>query len=79
MLAFHAIFSTYGFWLPNDPRGSGSKFVGSAAIFRAGGKATKVSTNRSVASRPHDRSLRKAASGHLRDRLSPFPARRHGR
>ena len=61
MLAYHAIFSTYGFWLPNDPRGSGSKFVGSAAIFHAGGKATKVSTRRSVASRPHDRSLRIAA------------------
>jgi hypothetical protein len=29
ILAFHAIFGAYGFWLPNDPRGSWSDFVGS--------------------------------------------------
>jgi len=26
VIAYHAIFSTYGFWLPNDPRGSWSEF-----------------------------------------------------
>ena len=26
-LAYHLVFGCYGFWLPNDPRGSGSDFV----------------------------------------------------
>jgi len=25
---FHSILSAYGFWLPNEPRGSWSDFVG---------------------------------------------------
>lgn len=29
VLAYHVIFGAYGFWLPNDPRGSWSKFVAS--------------------------------------------------
>lgn len=24
VIAYHLILTTYGFWLPNDPRGSGS-------------------------------------------------------
>jgi len=38
--AYHVIWGTYGFWLPNDPRGSWSDFVASweLALF---GKATK--------------------------------------
>lgn len=38
--AYHVIWGTYGFWLPNDPRGSWSDFVGSweLAFF---GRATK--------------------------------------
>jgi len=58
--AYHAIFTAYGFWLPNDPRGSWSDFVGSWELFRFG-PATKVTTRRSVAGRPHDRALREAA------------------
>jgi hypothetical protein len=27
VIAYHAIFTTYGAWLPNDPRGSYSKDV----------------------------------------------------
>ncbi|MEM9346397.1 MAG: transposase [Planctomycetota bacterium] len=53
MLAFHAIISAYGFWLPNDPRGSWSTYVGSRALHQYGGNATKVSTRRSVALRSH--------------------------
>jgi len=56
--AYHVIFSAYGFWLPNDPRGSWSDFVRSWELFRAGGPATKVDTRRSDASRPHDRQAR---------------------
>ncbi|HEY2414493.1 MAG TPA: hypothetical protein VGI40_19765 [Pirellulaceae bacterium] len=27
VIAYHIIFGAYGFWLPNDPRGSMSKYV----------------------------------------------------
>jgi REP-associated tyrosine transposase len=66
MLGLHLIFSTYGFWLPNDPRGSGSRRVRTWHVFRAGGEATKVSTKCSVAARPHDRRLRLAAKQSLK-------------
>jgi REP element-mobilizing transposase RayT len=38
---YHVIWGTYGFWLPNDPRGSWSDFVASWALARFG-KATKT-------------------------------------
>src|SRR5712691_10756360 len=38
--AYHVIWGTYGFWLPNDPRGSWSDFVASWELARFG-KATK--------------------------------------
>ncbi|MBN2580692.1 MAG: transposase [Pirellulales bacterium] len=59
ILAYHAIFTTYGFWLPNDPRGSWSDFVGSWEIYHFG-KATKTTTRRSVAAAAHDSQLRVA-------------------
>ena len=37
---YHAIFGVYGFWLPNDPRGSWSDFVGEWELVRFG-KSTK--------------------------------------
>jgi hypothetical protein len=37
VLAYHVVFGAYGFWLPNDPRGSWSDFVASWELFRAGG------------------------------------------
>jgi REP element-mobilizing transposase RayT len=38
--AYHVIWGTYGFWLPNDPCGSWSDFVASWELARFG-KATK--------------------------------------
>jgi REP element-mobilizing transposase RayT len=64
ILATHAIFSTYGFWLPNDPRGSWSSFVASWELFKYG-TATKVSVRHSIAQRPHDVQLRRAAKSAL--------------
>ena len=59
ILAYHVVFGCYGFWLPNDPRGSGSRFVASGALFHAGGGATRVDDRRrSRAGRPHDRAAR---------------------
>jgi len=55
--AFHLVFGCYGFWLPNDPRGSWSIYVGSRELYEYG-EATKVSTKRSLASKSHDSQLR---------------------
>lgn len=58
----------YGFWLPNDPRGSWSDYVAAWALYRAGGKATKVATTRSVAARPHNKGHRLAVKQSLKRR-----------
>ena len=65
IVGYHVIFSTYGFWLPNDPRGSWSDFVGSWDLFRYG-RATKTTERRSLAHRQHDRDARKAAKSALK-------------
>jgi REP element-mobilizing transposase RayT len=65
ILACHVIISAYGFWLPNDPRGSWSDFVGAWELVRFG-RATKVDTHRSVAARPHDVQSRLAAKKALK-------------
>jgi REP element-mobilizing transposase RayT len=62
---YHVIFGAYGFWLPNDPRGSWSDFVGSWELFHFG-PATTTDTRRSVASVPHDRAQRLAAKETLK-------------
>jgi len=58
--AYHLVFSCYGFWLPNDPRGSWSIYVGSRELFEYG-DATKVRTRRSLAHEEHDRNARMTA------------------
>ena len=65
VIAYHLIFTTYGFWLPNDPRGSWSDFVRSWELYWYGG-ATKVTTRASLAHREHDRDLRRAQKTALR-------------
>ncbi|MGL4551505.1 MAG: transposase [Gemmataceae bacterium] len=61
----HVIFGAYGFWLPNDPRGSWSDSVGSLDLQRFG-PATKTTETCSVAFRPHDRALRLEAKKALK-------------
>jgi hypothetical protein len=51
IIAYHAIFGMYGFWLPNDPRGSGSDYIANWELFRYG-PATKTDSRRSVAHLP---------------------------
>ncbi|HEY7118929.1 MAG TPA: transposase [Tepidisphaeraceae bacterium] len=65
VLAYHVIFTAYGFWLPNDPRGSWSDFVRSWELLKFG-PATKVSTRRSLAHDAHDAAFRAAAKRALR-------------
>jgi REP element-mobilizing transposase RayT len=65
MIGQHVIFGAYGFWLPNDPRGSWSTFVGSWDLFRYG-PATTTAETRSVAHVDHDRAQRFAAKKALK-------------
>ena len=65
ILGYHFIFSAYGFWLPNDPRGSWSEVVREYEI-ACFGQATKVTTTRSVAAISHDHRQRIAAKQALR-------------
>jgi REP element-mobilizing transposase RayT len=74
ILAYHVVFSAYGFWLPNDPRGSWSDFVGRWELVRFG-KATKVSTRRSVAADEHDRRQREEARRALKHPPVEFTGR----
>jgi len=65
VLAYHLILSCYGFWLPNDPRGSWSTEVRRYELLRFG-PATKVTTHRSVANTQHDYALRQAAKAAMK-------------
>jgi hypothetical protein len=65
VIAFHLIISAYGFWLPNDPRGSWSDFVGSWELLKFG-PATKVSDRHNYAKDPHDVAHRREAKNALK-------------
>jgi REP element-mobilizing transposase RayT len=65
VLGYHLIITAYGFWLPNDPRGSWSDFVGSWELLRFG-PATKTDCRQSLASKPHDHTWRLAAKEALK-------------
>lgn len=60
ILGFHFIFSAYGFWLPNDPRGSWSETIRSYELARFG-PPKSIHSTRSVAAAPHDHAKRLAA------------------
>ena len=62
---YHLIMTAYGFWLPNDPRGSWSDFVGAWEL-RKFGPATKTNEKRSLAWDPHDSADRIAAKRSLK-------------
>ena len=64
VLAYHLILTNYGFWLPNDPRGSWSGFVRAWELQRFG-PATKTRERRSHAHDQHDIRLRLEAKKHL--------------
>src|SRR5438874_9310157 len=77
IVGYHVIFGAYGFWLPNDPRGSWSDFVGSWELFRYG-QATKTNETHSVARRPHDIRRRLDAKESLKYPPCSSPACRPG-
>jgi REP element-mobilizing transposase RayT len=65
VIAYHLVFGTYGFWLPNDPRGSWSRYVGSRELLQFG-PATKVNTPESRAHIEHDVEKRLDAKKNLK-------------
>src|SRR5205085_8872776 len=58
VLGYHVVFTAYGFWLPNDPRGSWSDFVGAWELFVVGGKATTTTERRALHRDSDDRAKR---------------------
>ncbi|HUO10799.1 MAG TPA: transposase [Phycisphaerae bacterium] len=65
ILTHHIIFTAYGFWLPNDPRGSWSEYIKAWELIRFG-VPKQVNTPHSVAGRPHNHALRFSAKQALR-------------
>ena len=65
IIAHHLIWSTYGFWLPNDERGSWSDEVHAPNLKRFG-PATKVTTHRSVAGNRFNPVIRQEARAALK-------------
>jgi hypothetical protein len=65
VIGFHVVACTYGFWLPNDERGSCSDFVRAPHLTKFG-PPNPVDHNRSVARKPFDFQLRKLARESLR-------------
>jgi REP element-mobilizing transposase RayT len=65
VLGYHLCFGAYGFWLPNDPRGSGSWHVWAEHLRRFGPATGLDDRRRSVAGREHDWRLRLAAKRSL--------------
>lgn len=65
VIGYHVILTAYGFWLPNDPRGSWSDFVGAWELLRFG-RATTTDERRSLAQKSHDLQMRLAAKNALK-------------
>jgi len=61
IVGHHITFAAYGFWLPNDPRGSWSTCVGSDALYIIAGSATTTTARHSLAYNSHDPQQRRAA------------------
>jgi REP element-mobilizing transposase RayT len=71
IVAHHAVFATYGFWLPNEQRGSWSTEVW-AEHLKPFGPATKTTERRSLARRSFDRKRREEAREALLYRAVEF-------
>ena len=65
IIAYHIVWSTYGFWLPNEERGSWSKNVWAPKLVRFG-PPIPANTNRSLARKPYDRDRRREMQAELK-------------
>jgi REP element-mobilizing transposase RayT len=61
---YHVIMGMYGFWLPNDPRGSWSEFVAAWELLRFG--TTTKSIDRAKVLTPDEEKQRQDAKEHLK-------------
>ncbi len=61
VIAYFVTLGHYGFWLPNDQRGSGSRYVGSPSLYPFGKASFIQDRRRSRAARAYDRELRRRA------------------
>jgi REP element-mobilizing transposase RayT len=75
VLGYHACFGAYGFWLPNDPRGSGSNYVGAKHLLPFGRATGLNDRSRSVARREHYWQRRLEAKRHLKYPAVQFTGR----
>ena len=66
VLGYHLVFGAYGFWLPNDPRGSGSWHVWAEHLETLRARNRLEDRSRSVAGKEHDWRLRLAAKASLK-------------
>jgi REP element-mobilizing transposase RayT len=63
--AYHVIMPMYGFWLPNDPRGSWSDFIRKWELLRYGGPTHTLERRRTEHLSELELSVRKAACAEL--------------
>jgi REP element-mobilizing transposase RayT len=73
-IAYHLVFGAYGFWLPNDPRGSWSDFVWSWELLRFG-KPVKARSRQSLAHAPCDPAWQARAKAALKFPPAVFAGR----
>ncbi len=61
---YHVVMGLYGFWLPNDPRGSWSDFVGAWELLRFGTATRRHDRTANITA--EERQLREAAKAELK-------------
>lgn len=74
VLAYHVVISTYGFWLPNDPRGAWSDHVWGREL-KKHGPSTKITERLSTAHASHDEAKRRLAKSSLKRPAVVFTGR----
>jgi len=57
--AYHVVIGAYGFWLPNDPRGSWSEFVGAWELVRFGQSTKSIDRIELTPEQEHERRMAK--------------------
>lgn len=76
--AYHAIFGAYGFWLPNDPRGSWSDYVAAWELLRFGRSTKSIDRQQLTAAQQHECEEAKKALKYPRVRFTGLQARAIG-
>lgn len=75
---YHVIFGAYGYWLPNDPRGSWSDFVGAWELVRFGRATKSIERQQLTAQQHHEREVARRALKYPPVRFTGLQARAIG-